>query len=125
MVDPVVEHSSLEPSPAGSRVTWRTGAAWGAAFTVPAVIAAVISGGVGHGSYIAWKVLYPFTALLGNIFEGSMSIWMLLGLFQFPLYGALASMRTRGSLSVLVVLLVLHALAVWICFAPLLDFIFY
>jgi hypothetical protein len=125
MANPVVEHQPPEPQSGALRVTWRTGAAWGAAFTVPAVIASVISGGVGHGNFIAWKVLYPFTALLGNIFESTMGIWMLLGLFQFPLYGALAAMRTRVSLGFLAVLLVLHVIAVWACFAPLLDFILY
>ena len=53
------------------------------------------------------------------------TIVLLLGLFQFPLYGALLFMGTLRSAIVLGVLLVIHVLAVIACFAPLLDFIFY
>ncbi len=62
---------------------------------------------------------------LANIFENLASGVLLLGLFQFPLYGALLFMGTLRSAIVLGALLVLHVLAVIACFAPLLDFIFY
>jgi hypothetical protein len=124
MSTPILEHQAPQPPAAGSRVTWRTGAAWGAAFTVPAVIAAVISGGYGHGSFAAFKVLYPIPLLLANIFEDVAPAMLALGLLQFPLYGAVLFMGTLRSKIVLAVLLVLHFLAVIACFAPLLSFIF-
>lgn len=129
MAHPVVNHELPEVPPAESRGTRAAaagaGAAFGAAVTVPAVIIAFISGGFGHGDFVAFKVLYPIPLLLANIFENLAPGVLLIGLFQFPLYGALLFMGTLRSASVLAALLVIHVLAVIACFAPFLLFIFY
>lgn len=65
------------------------GAGIGAVIAAPAILAAIMSGGAGHGSYVAARVLFPFSMLLTRL-EGEIGpVAMGAGLVQFPLYGAL------------------------------------
>lgn len=94
----------------------------GVIIEAPAVVAAIMSAGAGHGAYVAARILFPFSMLL-TLIEGAIGpIAMSVGLLQFPLYGALAG-RTMASKSatLLVVLVVAHAVAVLACFSGVLQ----
>ncbi|MCT8000385.1 hypothetical protein NZL82_00665 [Sphingomonas sanguinis] len=65
------------------------GAGIGAVITAPAILAAVMSGGAGHGTYVAAHVLFPFSMLLTRFEGGIGPIAIGAGLLEFPLYGAL------------------------------------
>ena len=98
------------------------GAAMGAVIAVPALLAAIVSGGAGHGSYIAARVLFPFSMLLTRL-EGSIGpIALGVGLLQFPLYGALIgrTMASKRCLS-LFLLAAMHLVAALACFSGLLS----
>ena len=61
----------------------------GAIVAAPAILVAIMSGGAGHGAYVAARALFPFAMLLSG-FEGSVGPAAVgAGLLQFPLYGAL------------------------------------
>ena len=70
------------------------GASIGAVIAAPAILAAIMSGAAGHGSYVAARVLLPFSMLLTRL-EGEIGpVAMGAGLLQFPLYGALVGVTT-------------------------------
>lgn len=94
----------------------------GTAIAAPAIFGAIMSGGAGHGSYIAARVLFPFSMLLTRL-EGSIGlVAMSVGLFQFPLYGALVgrtvALRTYQALYML---MAAHLVAVLASFTGLLP----
>ena len=99
------------------------GAGVGIVIAIPAILVAVMSGGAGHGSYIAARVLFPFSMLLTRL-EGSIGpVAMCMGLFQFPLYGALVgralALKTYRASAVLTVV---HLIAALVCFSGLLPY---
>jgi hypothetical protein len=108
-----------------ARPTWigtLVGSGLGIAISVPAIIGAIMSGGAGHGSYVAARVLFPFSMLFTRL-EGSIgTVAMTVGLLQFPLYGALigraAALRTY---QISYMLMAVHLVAVLACFAGLLP----
>jgi len=98
------------------------GAALGIVVAVPAIFLAVISGGAGHGDYVAARLLFPFSMLLTPI-EGSIGpVAICVGLLQFPLYGALIgralASRTHQAFSLL---MAVHSVAALACFTGLLP----
>lgn len=98
------------------------GAGIGAIIAIPAIFAAIVSGGAGHGTYIAARVLFPFAMLLTRL-EGSIDhIGMAVGVLQFPLYGAVAgrAVAVRGN-SYFLWLTTVHLVAVLACFSGLLP----
>lgn len=94
------------------------GAAWGTLAAIPAIFAAILSGGTGHGDYIAARILFPFSILL-TLVEGSIGIaGITAAVLQFPLYGAtLAWSLARENYRALTVLAAVHFIAVLICFS--------
>src|SRR5215831_5989879 len=69
----------------------------GGLVTLPAALLAVASGGAGHGNYLFARVLFPYTMLLTRLTETVTLPLIVLGLAQFPLYGAVVSLATsRG-----------------------------
>jgi hypothetical protein len=81
-----------------------------------------MSGGAGHGSYIAARVLFPFSMLL-TLVEGSIGpIAIGVALLEFPLYGALIG-RTAASKTTptLFWLAAAHAVAALACFSGMLG----
>ena len=112
------------PTTPNNRPRWgriAAGVLLGTLVTYPAVFAAMLSGGTGHGHYVAARALFPVPMLLtlwtGNTF-GPVSIALALG--QFSLYGAvLGASRGRGVVVAGVIILALHLLAAWGCFAGL------
>jgi len=105
-----------------SRLGALMGAGVGAIIVAPAILAAIMSGGAGHGSYVAARVLFPFSMLLTRL-EGEIGpIAMGAGLLQFPLYGALVG-RAVASKSERAVLFTAaaHVVAVLACFSGLLP----
>lgn len=98
------------------------GFASGVLIEVPTVVAAIISGGAGHGDYAAARALFPFAMLL-TLFEGRIGPFsMTVGLLQFPMYGALLgwSLDRRNYLPVLVVAIA-HIMAAMLCFSGILP----
>jgi hypothetical protein len=93
--------------------------ALGVLLELPTVIVAMISGGAGHGDYVAARVLFPASMLL-TLIEGDtigpLSIGV--GLLQFPIYGVLLawSLVRQNHLPVVVVAS-LHLIAAIACFA--------
>jgi hypothetical protein len=100
------------------------GAAIGIAVTPPAVNAAIASAGGGHGHYVAARILFPFTMLLSET-TGSIELpWQILGIVQFPAYGAIIGFSCNSlkrAAWAACIIFTLHVLAVAICFSGLLD----
>jgi len=75
----------------------------GGLVTLPAALLAVASGGAGHGNYLFARVLLPYTVLLTRLTHDTVTLPLIvLGLTQFPLYGAvvgLAASRGRAWLA--------------------------
>lgn len=93
----------------------------GTFFTGPAILAAIMSGGAGHGSYITAGVLFPFSMLLSQL-EGSIGpAAMSVGLLQFPLYGALIGRTVAANTSWTFLLATAHLGAVLVYFSGLLP----
>lgn len=90
----------------------------GALFALPAILAAIMSGGAGHGDYVAARALFPASMLL-TLVEGRVGVLSMgIGLLQFPIYGGLlgwANVR-RNFLPVLGVASV-HLVAAMLCFS--------
>jgi len=96
------------------------GAAWGALVAAPAIWIAIMSGGAGHGDYVAARALFPAPMLL-TLIEGEIgSLAMAAALVQFPLYGALLGRaRARGRDNAMIWIAGVHLGAVLLCFAGL------
>ena len=82
------------------------------------LLAAIASGGAGHGSYLLAKILFPFTMLSTLVFGSIVAPAIALAVLQFPFYGFIlgranvkGGLRTRAA-----VLLFAHMLAVAACF---------
>jgi hypothetical protein len=94
------------------------GGIMGVVVTPIAAIAAMISGGAGHGHYVAARVLYPIPILLAEQFGEFSLPLIVLALAQFPIYGVVGgAFRLKG----LIWILVIHFIAVVICFSGLLS----
>lgn len=94
------------------------GFALGVLFALPALFAAILSAGAGHGDYVAARALFPVSMLL-TLVEGRIGYFsMALALLQFPLYGALLEWTKvrRNYLPALVVAAV-HLVAAIVSFA--------
>ncbi|TCP31923.1 hypothetical protein EV292_109102 [Sphingomonas sp. BK235] len=98
------------------------GAGIGAIIAAPAILAAIMSGGAGHGSYVAARVLFPYSMLLTRL-EGEIGpVAMGAGLLQFPVYGALVgrTVAVKTDRSVFFAGTV-HLVAALACFSGLLH----
>lgn len=106
--------SSSKSSPRGVAV----GFGWGLLIVVPTVMAAVVSGGGGHGDYVAARALFPASMLLTLLYGSIGAISIAVGLLQFPIYGVLLgwSIERRNYLPAVVVALA-HIIAALVCFA--------
>jgi hypothetical protein len=94
------------------------GLALGVLVSVLAVIAAVVSGGAGHGDYVAARALFPLPMLLTLLEGGAIgAVSIAVGLLQFPVYGALLgwSVTRKNHLPAVVVTLA-HVIAASLCF---------
>lgn len=102
-----------------------TGAIAGLAVEFLAIIAAFASSGAGHGSYVATRLLFPFSSLL-MLIEGEIGpLGIGVGLLQYPLYGAVVGLGIGSRhLRLPIALGVIHLIAAIACFSGLLsDFI--
>ena len=101
----------------------RTGLLLGVAVTLPALIVAFLSGGMGHGDYVAMRLLYPVPMALTLTTGDSIILPLfLIMVVQFPICGWLLSIwripRVRIALGVI---LVVHVLATVVCFGGFLP----
>lgn len=93
------------------------GAGVGLALTFPAIGLAVMSAGMGHGSYLAASILLPFAMLLTTLTGGEIAAPSIaLAVAQMPLEGALigAALAARRPLGAFLVVSA-HLLAVALC----------
>jgi hypothetical protein len=96
------------------------GSAVGILVTPPAVDIAIASGGGGHGHYVAARLLFPFTMLLSEIVGSVVLPLQILGVVQFPVYGAIVGFncgRLKRALLIACVIAAMHVLAVAVCFS--------
>src|SRR5436190_1683784 len=109
--------------PRSTAVTVALGFVSGVLVALPALMLAVISGGAGHGDYVAARWLFPapclVTLLEDNRF-GAFSIGV--GLLQFPNYGAILGWSiARKNYLPAVVLVAAHIIAAVFCFSGILP----
>ena len=76
------------------------------------------SAGAGHGSYFFAKVLFPFTMMSTVFYDEITLTFLVLGVFQFPIYGVFLGAMNRLCLkrSAIVALSILHVCATAACF---------
>ena len=91
----------------------------GTIITCPAIYAAIISGGMGHGHYTAARALFPVPMLLTlwtNNHIGDLSI--VLAFIQFPLYGVLVgATSSHNTIVTSGLILAVHLMAAFVCFS--------
>lgn len=108
----------------GSALGWVVyGAALGVVVECLAVFAAMLSGGAGHGDYVAARLLFPVPMLL-TLVEGEIgTLVMFVGLVQFPVYGGLLGWaHARNRYLPVLAAGALHGVATIGCFAGLLPY---
>ncbi|KRA83624.1 hypothetical protein [Altererythrobacter sp. Root672] len=95
-----------------------SGSAVGLLLAIPAIFAAVISSGAGHGHYVAARALFP-TSMLLTLLEGSIGVLSVsVALLQFPVYGGLVAWGfVRKTYIPAAVAGSLHLVAALVCFA--------
>jgi hypothetical protein len=93
----------------------------GVLVTAPAILTASISGGAGHGSYIAARVLFPFSMLISQLVGEIRLVALAVGLIQFPLYGAVVGRTVAAQSTSTFSLVTAHIIAVLACFSGLLP----
>jgi hypothetical protein len=83
-----------------------------------ALAVAIISGGAGHGDYVAARALFP-TSMLLTLLEGRIGAFSIaIGLSQFPLYGGLLGWGiARRTYRPAALLALAHLGAAAVCFA--------
>jgi hypothetical protein len=100
------------------------GLAIGMGITPFAVNMALASAGGGHGHYVAARLFFPFTMLLSQM-TGSITLPLqILGIVQFPAYGAIVGFncdKPKRAALIACIIFAAHALAVAICFSGLLS----
>ena len=63
-----------------------------------ALVIGFVSGGAGHGTYIAARVAFPLACLCMGAYFGAVFIITTLALIQWPLYGLLIDRATRKNI---------------------------
>jgi hypothetical protein len=77
--------------------------------TPVAILVGFISGGAGHGSYVAARMMLPYASALLGMYAGVVAI---LAFIQWPIYGFLID-RTRNKLWVVGAIVVAHVSLCW------------
>ena len=88
---------------------------WFVAMTPVAITLVVVAGAGGHGSYIPFKLLFPYTMLSFRLHGEVTFPYIMFGLIQFPFYGFVISFviqHAKHKRITLVVLSLLHLAAV-------------
>ena len=80
----------------------------GLLLTPIACVAAFISGGFGHGSYVAARIVLPFACLALGSYTGTAVLVLAFGLLQWPLYGLVLD-KTAPKRLAAVALTLMHA----------------
>lgn len=75
---------------------------------MPVVVAiSLVSGGFGHGSYVAARIVLPFACAAMGDYAGAPTLVSALAFLEWPLYGLLIDMAKQKGL-VLAVIFVAH-----------------
>jgi hypothetical protein len=114
------QRTPLPSHRSGSKTAF-IGGAIGLAVTVPALAMAIASGGAGHGTYAAARLLYPIPMLLTRISGDEIGfLSSVIALLQFSIYGAVTGwhvgIRQPRSRIYLTALLLAHGAAALACF---------
>ena len=95
------------------------GAVVGVLIELPALYAAIVSGGAGHGQYVAARALFPVPMVM-TYYQGD-RIGLLsisLALVQFPFYGGLIGWAlARKAYVAIVAVVAIHLVAASLCFS--------
>jgi hypothetical protein len=111
----------MTPARSSWRVNWIALVAAAIGGSVGSFLALVAAGG-GHGTYLPAKALFPWTMLLTQLSEDTISTFgIALALIEFPAYAVILSAFHRSRRAVFV-LVVLHCLAVLAALAFLGNF---
>jgi len=99
-----------------------TGVSLGTLIEPAAMLVAMMSGGAGHGSYVAARLLFPLPMLL-TLVDGRIGMFSAgLAMLQFPFYGALLGLTIwRKSWGAAMAVASLHLAAAVACFAGILP----
>jgi hypothetical protein len=83
-----------------------------------AILLGLFSGGAGHGNYFLAKILFPYTMLSTHLNKVITAPYVILALFQFPVYDLLAGLASlkRKDIYVIAVILIIHSTAAYLCF---------
>ena len=119
---PLLPMGDATPAPRSATIAVVIGCALGVLFAMPALLAAFISSGAGHGHYVAARALFPGSMLL-TLVEGSIgTVSIAVGLLQFPVYGGLLgwTIARKRYLPALVAASA-HMVAALVCFSGVLP----
>jgi hypothetical protein len=86
----------------------------GILFAPIALAIGIISGGAGHGSYVAARLVLPLACLCLGDYAGALWIVSLLAVLQWPVYGALIDRSLHKAVAAGVILTLHSALIVWL-----------
>ena len=84
----IVDYESPTRPPAASRWRWLH---ISLAVTPVAIATVVLAGAAGHGTYLPFKLIFPYTMLAFRIGNQITLPFMLVGLLQIPTYGLVIS----------------------------------
>src|SRR5436190_11385045 len=99
------------------------GVIFGVLVELLALFAALLSGGAGHGDYVAARLLFPVPMLLTLVEDRIGTLAMAVGLLQFPAYGALLGWSSvRQTWLPALAVGALHLVAAVACFSGVLPY---
>jgi hypothetical protein len=79
-----------------------------------AVLIGFVSGGAGHGDYIAARIVLPFACQFIGSYLGAAVVVSALAFLQWPLYGLLVDKTSHKSRALVSVLAIHTALCFWL-----------
>ena len=95
------------------------GAVVGVLIELPALYAAIVSGGAGHGQYVAARALFPGPMVMTYYESDKIGLLSIsLALVQFPFYGGLIGWAlARKAYVAIVAVVAIHLVAASLCFS--------
>jgi hypothetical protein len=73
-----------------------------------------VSGGGGHGNYVAARVIFPFACVFTGTYVGAGVVGSVLAVLQWPVYGFLIDWSSHKVRTVGAVLIVHAAICLWL-----------
>jgi hypothetical protein len=86
----------------------------GVLVTPIALLIGIISGGAGHGSYVAARLVLPFACLTMGAYSGASWVVSILAILEWPTYGALIDKASHKALTGGIILALHAAASIWL-----------